>query len=135
MEAEKLILPNKDHVHVFVAQLGWEAKKEAIKILSKLRELGVHALGALGTASMKNQLSKADRFDVDYAVILGEVEVREGRVIIRDMKAGKQDIIALPAVVDEVIRKLGEDNLDHYDPSSEIQVAAVRPEDELLMQE
>jgi histidyl-tRNA synthetase len=135
MQEAGLEVPNKDHVQVFVAQLGWEAKKEAMKILSRLRELGVHTLGALGTASMKNQLSKADRFGVDYAVIIGEVEVREGRAIIRDMKAGKQEILSLESVVDEVVRKIGQKNLDRYDPANDITQRKKDPAEELLITE
>lgn len=135
MQDAGLEVPNKDHVQVFVAQLGWEAKKEAMKILSRLRELGVHTLGALGTASMKNQLSKADRFGVDYAVIVGEVEVREGRAIVRDMAAGKQEIISLASVVDEVVRKIGQKGLDHYDPSRDINKRKKDPAEELLIEE
>ncbi len=135
MKAENLEVPDKDNVQVFVAQLGWEAKKEAMRILSELRTAGVHTLGALGTASMKSQLGKADRFGVQYALILGEVEVREGKIILRDMAAGKQDIIPLAEAVPEILKKLGQQNLDFYDPSDDITRGKMRPEDELLIVE
>jgi len=54
--------PNKDHVDVFVAQLGPEAKKQCLKLIAHLREQGVHTLGALGEASLKSQMRLADKF-------------------------------------------------------------------------
>jgi histidyl-tRNA synthetase len=135
MKEARLEVPDKDHVQIFVAQLGWEAKKEATKILTELREHGVHAMGALGTASMKAQLGKADKFGVDYALILGEVEVREGRAIIRDMAVGKQEILSLKDALPELLKKIGEDNLDFYDPSDDITETPRDPADELLIED
>jgi len=135
MKEARLTVPNKDNVDIFVAQLGWEAKKVAMRILSELREQGAHTLGALGTASMKSQLGKADKFQVKYTIILGEVEIREGRAIIRDMAKGVQEIVPLRSVVKEVIAKLGKQNLDMYDPSDDIGVEAVDPADELLIRD
>lgn len=134
MKNANLSVPDKDQIDVFVAQLGWLAKKEAMKILAELRNQGVHAMGALGTASMKSQLGKADRFGVRYTLIIGEMEVREGRAILRDMQAGKQDIIPLSKAVSEVIKKVGKKNLDTYDPSDEIRKGKQKkPEEELLI--
>lgn len=133
MQEANLAVPDKDKVQVFVAQLGWEAKKAAMSILSQLREAGVHTLGALGTASMKSQLGKADKFGVQYTVILGEVEVREGKAIIRDMAAGKQEVVPLKDAVKEVLKKIGEEGFDLYDPSDDITRVQVDPAEEFLI--
>ena len=136
MKDRKILAPDKDTVDVFVVQLGWEPKKKAMQLLTELRNLGVHAMGAIGKASMKAQLEKADKFDALYALILGEAEVREGQAIIRDMRAGKQEIVPLNAVVREIILKLGDELLDVYDPSDELEMDETRrPEDELLIRE
>jgi histidyl-tRNA synthetase len=136
MQAARLLAPDKDKVDVFVAQLGFEAKKIALQLLTDLREEGVHSMGAIGKASMKVQLGKADKFEAKYALILGEVEVREGKVILRDMKTGTQEVIPLNTAVAKVVKKLGPDSLDRYDPSKELyQDKSIRPEDELLIRE
>lgn len=132
MKREKLLAPEKDTVDVFVAQLGWEPKKIAIKMLAELRDRGVHAMGAIGKSSMKAQLEKADRFDALYALILGEVEVREGKAIIRDMHAGKQEIVPIEKAVEKVIKKLDPALIDRYDPSEDLEKdERVDPADEL----
>lgn len=136
MKEARMLAPDKDQIDVFVAQLGFEAKKVALQLLTELREEGVHALGALGKASMKDQLGKADKFGVKYALILGEVEVREGKIILRDMKSGVQEVIPINKAVERVIKKLGKKSLDKYDPSGELKKdTRVRPEEELLIRD
>lgn len=107
-------VPNKDHVDVFVAQLGPEAKKECLKLVSELRELGVHTLGALGEASLKSQMRLADKFEARYTLLLGKMEVKEGTIILRDMRAGKQKQMKYEEAIPEIIDLLGKENLDTY---------------------
>ena len=106
--------PNKDQVDVFVAQLGPEAKKKCLLLVSQLRELGVHTLGALGEASLKSQMRLADKFQARYTLLLGKMEVKEGTIIVRDMKAGKQKQMAYKDAIPEIISLLGKENLDTY---------------------
>jgi histidyl-tRNA synthetase len=106
--------PNKDHVDVFVAQLGPEAKKGCLRLISDLRELGVHTLGALGEASLKSQMRLADKFQAKYTLLLGKMEVLKKRIILRDMRAGKQKEIAFKDAIPQIVKLLGKENLDTY---------------------
>jgi len=106
--------PHKDQVDVFVAQLGPEAKKQCLTLISRLRDKGVHTIGALGEASLKSQLRHADRFGAKYTLLLGQMEVKEGTTIMRDMAAGKQKQIKFDDAVETVTQLLVEKNLDTY---------------------
>ncbi|MEK9132928.1 MAG: His/Gly/Thr/Pro-type tRNA ligase C-terminal domain-containing protein, partial [Patescibacteria group bacterium] len=117
MKREQVKVPKKDDLHVFVAQLGYEAKKKCLTLITKLREAGIKTMGALGKDSIKAQLRHADRFCVPYTIIIGITEVRDGTAIIRDMRRGNQKIAKYSAVVDEIKTLLGEDALDTYSPS------------------
>lgn len=114
MKEAGVTVPNKDTVDVFVAQLGPEAKKKCLKLVSELRERGVHTLGALGEASLKSQMRLADKFEAAYTLLLGKMEVKEDKIIIRDMKAGKQKERAYDGIVDHIVKLLGEEKLDTY---------------------
>ena len=120
MKRNKVRVPSKDDLHVFIAQLGKEAKRLSIPLIDKLRERGIKAMGALGKPAIKNQLKIADRFKVPYCVLIGETEVREGKAIIRDMSVGTQTTVAFDKVVPEIIKRIGEKNLDFYDPSEPV---------------
>lgn len=106
--------PNKDQVDVFVAQLGPEAKKTCLKLITDLRESGIHTVGALGEASLKSQMRLADKFESRFTLLLGKMEVKEGTIILRDMKAGKQKQIAFKDALPTIKKLLGEKNLDTY---------------------
>jgi len=114
MEDAGIEVPSKDTVDVFVAQLGNEAKKKAIKIATDLRDLGMHAIGGMGKSSMKAQLKMADKRKAPWTIILGEVEVREGIAIIRDMQEGKKIKVPLEDLYDEIVARVGKDKLDTY---------------------
>ncbi len=106
--------PHKDQVDVFVAQLGPDAKKKCLKLIADLRDLGVHTVGALGEASLKSQLRLADKFGARFTLLLGQMEVKEGSIIVRDMAAGKQKQIKFDKAIPEITKLLGEKNLDTY---------------------
>ncbi len=116
MKAANVNVPSKDEVHVFVAQLGDEAKKKCLRIIDNLREAGIRTVGALGKGSMKAQLRLADKFQVPYCLILGATEVRDGVILVRDMAKGQQHPVPMTEIVPEMIRLLGEDKLDRYSP-------------------
>ncbi len=106
--------PNKDLVDVFVAQLGPEAKKTCLKLITELREAGIHTLGALGEASLKSQMRLADKFQAKYTLLLGKMEVKENTIILRDMRAGKQKQIPFDKALPTIKKLIGESNLDTY---------------------
>lgn len=116
MKREKIKVPQKDDLHVFVAQLGREAKKKCLPLITDLRDAGVKTMGALGKGSIKAQMRLADKFQVSYTVIIGLTEVREGSAIIRDMKVGSQKSVPFDEVTERIIELIGEENLDTYSP-------------------
>ncbi|MFA5948261.1 MAG: histidine--tRNA ligase [Candidatus Gracilibacteria bacterium] len=116
MKREKIRVPTKDDLHVFVAQLGIEAKKKCLPLIAELRESGIKTMGALGKGAINIQLRLADKFKVQYAVLMGITEVREGTAIIRDMKKGVQEKVKLEKVCEKLIKLIGEKNLDKYHP-------------------
>lgn len=116
MKREKIRVPSKDSLHVFVAQLSQEAKKKCLPLIRELREHGVKCIGALGKGSMKVQIRLADKFNAAWTVIIGMTEVREETAIIRNMQKGTQQVVKMEKVCDTLIDLIGEENLDTYSP-------------------
>lgn len=116
MKREKIRVPSKDDLHVFVAQLGSEAKKKCLPLIEELKDAGIKTMGALGKGSINIQLRIANKFKVAYTVLIGITEVREGTAIIRNMKKGTQETVKMGKVVEKLKKLIGEDNLDTYSP-------------------
>jgi histidyl-tRNA synthetase len=107
-----ITVPKKDHLQVFVAQLGIGAKKKTLKLLEDLRDSGIQTVGAIGTGSMRVQLDLAQQFGVKYTLLMGEMEVKSGMVIMRDMSVGTQESVPYDKVIEMVQERIGRERVD-----------------------
>lgn len=101
----------KAEYDIFFAQLGDRAKGRALKMIDGLRSSGLKIGFNLFKNSLKTQLELANDMKVPYALILGQKEVQEGTVIIRDMESGIQEIVdqkKAEAIVKKKLKKFDE---------------------------
>ncbi len=77
----------------FLAQLGEQARMRSLKIIEELRRAGIFVEHNLGKTSLKSQMELADKLGTAYSIIIGQKEVQDGTVILRDMESGNQEII------------------------------------------
>jgi histidyl-tRNA synthetase len=115
-----ILVPSKDTIHVVIIQLGEDAKKKAIRLLQDLRSKGIKAMGSFGKDSIKSQLRLADKLEAPYALILGQMEVKNKTIILRDMKKGTQTIIKYDDVIPEILKTIDNKTLDTNDFSAEL---------------
>jgi len=91
---------------VFIAHVGDAAKRKAFALIEELYKNGIKTSSALGKDSLQAQLKVADRLNCPIALILGQKEVYEETIIIRDMKTGTQENVPTGKVAEEIKRKL-----------------------------
>jgi histidyl-tRNA synthetase len=92
---------------VYVASLGEPARLAAFRLIEHLLDGSVGAIGAVDRDGIGSQLARADKLGVPYAVIIGQKEVREETVILRDMASGAQEILPLASIVAELRSRFG----------------------------
>lgn len=92
---------------VFVAALGSEAQNDAFRLTTALRLKGIWVEIDYGDKSLKSQMRRANKLKADFALIMGEQELKSGSAILRDMKTGHQEEIDLGKGMDELIEKIG----------------------------
>ncbi len=107
MKRHGLDVPHKDDLQIFLAATGPVAKKHALPILVQLREHGFHAVGVLGKTAMSDQLKRATEFGVPYTLLMGDLEVKKGQIIIRDMESGKQEWFPVDKIIEKMDELLG----------------------------
>ena len=93
-------------VDVFFCQLGEAARRQGLKIFEKLRASGLNLGEAFSKGSLKAQLETADKLRSPFALILGQKEVLDGTIILRDMDAGAQEILDVEKIQSVVIKRL-----------------------------
>ena len=98
LKKEKIEVPALAKPAAFVAYVGGEAKVEALKIASELRQAGVAVILATGDKSLKGQMRQANSLDIDYAIILAKQELSERNVMLRNMRTREQKIVPLPEI-------------------------------------
>ncbi len=106
MKAQGVNEPVRNRAKVFLIQIGKPAKKKALCLIESFRSAGIKIIESLGKDSLKSQLRLADKERVEIALILGQREVFEENIIIRDMKSGVQETVPLNKVVEEVKRRI-----------------------------
>jgi histidyl-tRNA synthetase len=70
--------------------------------LRALREKGVNAEVYPEPAKMKKQMSYADDKKIPYVAIVGESEMTEQKVMLKDMKTGQQDMKSLDELINVI---------------------------------
>ena len=96
LKKQGVAIPTLPRPKVFLAYIGDEAKDGAIKQAAKLRREGFGVIMAAGNKSLKAQLRQANNLNVNYAVIIGEQEIKDGTAILRDMTTSEQKSVPLP---------------------------------------
>ncbi len=91
---------------VFLAQLGDLPKKKSLKLLEELRRAKISITESLGRDSLRTQLARADKLEVEYTLILGQREMLDETIVIRKMDTGEQAIVKMDKVVEELRKRL-----------------------------
>jgi histidyl-tRNA synthetase len=75
---------------IAVVPAGEAAEGAAIEVLRELRAAGVPAEIAY-RGNLKRRMERANRIGAQAAVIIGEAEIADGQVIVRDLAEGTQE--------------------------------------------
>ncbi len=108
LKKQGIEVPEPNQSDVFVIQIGDEAKKKAIKVIAQLNDAGYKVGHALGKGNIGAQLKVADRMGTKFAVIIGEQEVHDSSVIIRDLSDRTQESVIDRDMVKLLQRKMKE---------------------------
>ena len=77
-------------IDVFVIAMKEEYQPQAFLLLQQLREAGISADMSFAGGSMKSQMGNADKANARFALILGEEEIKNNTVALKDMQAGSK---------------------------------------------
>ncbi len=84
-----------------VANVGDDARSAALELASKLRRMGAGAILSSGPRALRGQMRQANALEIPYALILGEDEINNGTVVLRDMRASTQTTLPLQEFLDQ----------------------------------
>ena len=91
---------------VFVLCLGEEAQKYGFQLTHKLRTNGFSVERDYDGGSMKSQMRKANKLACQFALIVGENEMKSGKYQLKDMSDGSQIEVSAEACAEEIKEQL-----------------------------
>ncbi|MCX6013057.1 MAG: His/Gly/Thr/Pro-type tRNA ligase C-terminal domain-containing protein [Chloroflexi bacterium] len=94
LKKQNITAPSLEAPDVFIAYLGQAAKESSLKLVRQLREKGNRIIQSYGNRSLKSQLRQASTLQITYTIIIGEEELKNNSVILRDMKQGTQQSVS-----------------------------------------
>lgn len=104
MEANGVEIPKPESIDALIAYMGNEPKKEAIALAGKLRRRGLKIEIDSMERNFKGQFKLADRVGAKSTIVIGEDELREGKVAVKTMETSQQKEV--PLEIEQIIEAI-----------------------------
>lgn len=103
----KKLLPSilSPEAKVLVSVFNQQLLDKSIEIISLLRKNNISSEIFFDDKKLDKQLKYADKKGIPYVIIIGPEEASTGKVIFKDMKSSKQQILSIEEVVKQLIIK------------------------------
>ena len=88
-------VPDEPSPHYLIATIGEDARVEGVRLASRMRNTGVGAILANGGRALRGQMRQANALGVTATLIIGDDEVRDGTVVVRDMSTSSQETLPI----------------------------------------
>jgi histidyl-tRNA synthetase len=102
MQMQKTAPKGERKKRVAVVPVKEDMKSEALRIAQKLREAGIAVEFEVMGRKMAKALEDADRRGLDYAVIVGERELKQDTVVIRDLAKREQTTVKVENLAEKI---------------------------------
>jgi histidyl-tRNA synthetase len=102
MQTQQTALKKQIRKRVTVVPIKDEQKGEALKIAQMLRDSGIPVEFEVMGRKMAKALEDADKRKVDYAIIVGERELKEGKVVVKDLAKRTQEEVEITVLAEKV---------------------------------
>jgi histidyl-tRNA synthetase len=99
IDAEGIDLPLQDGIDLYIAALGDDAKDYAVSLLNRLRKEGISSEMDYTGKKLKGQFKAADRLKAKFIAVLGEDELAQHIVNVKDTTTGEQIEVKLDELI------------------------------------
>jgi histidyl-tRNA synthetase len=106
LENNNIEIPQSPGIDIFIATLGDTAVKKATRLLHALRMAGISADKDHMNRSLKAQFKYADKLNASYTIVIGENELENDTVSLKNMKTSEQVQVKLSNIINELETKL-----------------------------
>ena len=87
---------------IFIVTLSQEAIKKALVLSKEFRDNGISCELDYNAKSLKSQMRQADKLKVRFVAILGEDELKNNTVSLKNMSSGQQKQVSFENIINEL---------------------------------
>jgi len=95
MQGQKTAVASREEKTAMVIPIQDEVKGEALRISETLRGQHIRVEVEVSGRKIANALENANRRKLDYAIIVGERELKDGAVVLRNLASREQNIVKI----------------------------------------
>jgi histidyl-tRNA synthetase len=106
IRSKNITVAENNEADIFIAQLSESAKQKAMLLFEELRRSGFKVREHFIGCNLKAQLDEAEKAQVKFTLILGQKELLEGTILLKDMESGIQETINMKKLVNELDKRL-----------------------------
>ena len=88
---------------VMFVNFGKEEEKYCLKLLKKIRESGISSELYPDSAKMKKQMKYANNKNIPYVILVGENEMKNNLLTVKDMQSGEQTETSLKKFIEKIL--------------------------------
>ncbi|MDD3320146.1 MAG: histidine--tRNA ligase [Paludibacter sp.] len=89
-----------EQTQILFVSFGEKELMYCLPLLNTLRNKGINAEIYPEPVKLKKQMSYADNKKIPFVAIVGETEMTEGKVMLRNMKTGEQNLVSLDELIE-----------------------------------
>ena len=90
------------HLDVYVAPISADVRVKAYEITQTLRQNGFRTDVDLNGKKFKKLMNHADKIKVEKMVIIGANDLKQGKVTVKDMTSGEQELIDIDNIINHL---------------------------------
>ena len=92
----------ENNLDLFIVTIGEKANKYSINLIRKIREAGFKAEKDIMERSTKAQFKYADKKKAKYTITIGDTEVENNNVKIKNMENGTEEIVKVEEIMNYI---------------------------------
>ncbi|HCY8239467.1 TPA: histidine--tRNA ligase [Staphylococcus aureus] len=100
LEEEGIELDIEENLDLFIVTMGDQADRYAVKLLNRLRHNGIKADKDYLQRKIKGQMKQADRLGAKFTIVIGDQELENNKIDVKNMTTGESETIELDALVE-----------------------------------
>ncbi|UFA55180.1 histidine--tRNA ligase [Staphylococcus aureus] len=100
LEEEGIELDIEENLDLFIVTMGDQADRYAVKLLNHLRHNGIKSDKDYLQRKIKGQMKQADRLGAKFTIVIGDQELENNKIDVKNMTTGESETIELDALVE-----------------------------------